>query len=86
MKTVTATVVYPVQVTVEVADDATVEQIEAAVLDKAEDYMQGSFSIEPAIHECSEPGIVDDEDENHQDGVKIDAYDAEALAEDEEGA
>ena len=57
MKTISATVVYPVYVQVEVPDDSTEEWIEEAVLLQADDYMQSSFSIKPVIQECEALGI-----------------------------
>jgi hypothetical protein len=57
MKTLTATVVWSVNLTVSVADDATTEQKQNAILDEA---LKAELDFKhPIIHDCSDTDCID---------------------------
>lgn len=56
MKTITATVVYYIEVVVEVDDNATEDEAKKAILDAAE----GAGGVNnPIIHDCSDESLID---------------------------
>ena len=56
METITATVVWSARLTVQVPDNATTEQKQAAIKFEA---LKADLGCDPIIHDCSDPDCID---------------------------
>ena len=58
MKTIIATVLYPVYIQMEVPEDISEECVREKILDEADSIFETS-TIEPIIQECNFPELID---------------------------
>lgn len=58
MKEVKATIVYPVEVTIQVPNEATTDQIWQDIIEAADEEVIGTA---PVIHTCSDPNVINSE-------------------------